>query len=150
MEEIKRILIATDGSEYTKSAVKKGLSLAKMLNAKVIGLYVVDIRDFSTVELEDMSYAYVNLIHEHGDETLKELKETAEELGVEIETIKKEGIPADEIVSTAEDMDVDLIVVGSFGRSALEKLLLGSVAEKVIRHAPCPVLVVRQKRRGER
>jgi universal stress protein A len=51
--------------------------------------------------------------------------------------------------SAAEEMDIDLIVIGSFGRSALEKLLLGSVAEKVIRHAPCPVLVVRNKKVSE-
>ncbi len=146
MDEIKRILIATDGSEYTKGAVKKGLSLAKMLNAEVIGIYVVDIRSFTTMEA--MDYAYISTINDQADAVLKELKEKAEPLGLNIKTVKKEGIPADEIVSAAEELDVDLVVVGSFGRSALEKLLLGSVAEKVIRHAPCPVLVVRNKRRN--
>ena len=148
MDEIKKILIATDGSEYTKSAIKKGLSLAKMLGAEAIGVYVVDVRDFSGMSMEDMNYAYVDLIRDHGDEILSELKEYGKEFGLDVRTIKREGIPADEIVSVAEEEDADLIVIGSFGRSALEKLLLGSVAEKVIRHAPCPVLVVRNKRRN--
>ncbi len=147
MDEIKKILIATDGSEYTKSAIKKGLSLAKMLGAEVTGVYVVDIRDFSGIDLEDMEYAYVNMLRDNGDEILEELRDEADKMGVQIRTVKREGIPADEIVKAAEEDDADLIVIGSFGQSALEKLLLGSVAEKVIRHAPCPVLVVRNKRR---
>ncbi len=147
MDEIKKILIATDGSEYTKSAIKKGLSLAKMLGAEVTGVYVVDIRDFSGIDLEDMEYAYVNMLRDNGDEILEELRDEADKMGVRIRTVKREGIPADEIVKAAEEDDADLIVIGSFGQSALEKLLLGSVAEKVIRHAPCPVLVVRNKRR---
>jgi nucleotide-binding universal stress UspA family protein len=149
MDEIKKILIATDGSEYTKEAVKKGLSLAKMLNAEVIGLYVVDVSPIVPMSLDETAFPMVDFLRNEGDEVLEKLKKQAEDMGVKIKTIKKEGIPADEIVETAKEEDVDLIVIGTLGRSALEKLLLGSVAEKVIRHAPCPVFVVRIKNGGK-
>ena len=145
MDEIKKILIATDGSDYTKAAVKKGLSLAKMLGAEAIAVYVVDIRSFAGTSMYEMAYAYVDTMRDNGDEVLKELDKQAESMGIKIKTLKREGVPADEIISLAEETDADLIVIGSLGLSALEKLLLGSVAEKVIRHAPCPVLVVRNK-----
>lgn len=59
------------------------------------------------------------------------------------------GQPADAIIQFAQERDVDLIVMGTHGRSGLQHVLLGSVAEKVVRHAPCPVLTVRYKRRVE-
>ena len=149
MDEIKKILIATDGSEYTKEAVKKGLSLAKMLNAEVIGLYVVDISSIVPMPLDEASFPMIEFLRNEGDDVLEKLRKQAEDMGVRIRTMKKEGIPADEIVETAKKEDVDLIVIGTLGRSALEKLLLGSVAEKVIRHAPCPVLVIRTKKKGK-
>ena len=145
MDEIKKILVATDGSEFTKEAVKKGISLAKMLDAELIGLYVVDISPIIPMSLDETSFPMVDFLRNEGDGVLKELEEQAKRAGVRIKVIKKEGIPADEIIETAKKEDVDMIVVGTLGRSALEKLLLGSVAEKVIRHAPCPVLVVRKK-----
>ena len=149
MDEIRKILIATDGSEYTKEAVKKGLSLAKMLDAEVIGLYVVDVSPIIPIPLDESSFPMVDFLRNEGEEVLEKLRKEAENVGIKIKTIKKEGIPADEIIETAKEEDVDLIVIGSFGRSALEKLLLGSVAEKVIRHAPCPVLVIRTKKKGK-
>ncbi len=146
MEDIKKILIATDGADYTREAVKKGLSLAKILGASVTGIYVVDIRSFAATYMEEMDYAYVSTISDHGDRVLEDFRQQALSMGIEVRTIKREGIPAEEIVSVAEEDDMDMIVLGSFGQSALEKLLLGSVAEKVIRHAPCPVLLVRNKK----
>ncbi len=145
MDEIKKILVATDGSEFTKEAVKKGISLAKMLGAEIIGLYVVDISSIVPMSLDESAFPMVDFLRNEGDNVLKELKEQVESAGVRAKLLKKEGIPADEIIETAKKEDVDLIVIGTLGRSALEKLLLGSVAEKVIRHAPCPVLVVRRK-----
>ncbi len=149
MDEIKKILIATDGSEYTKKAVKKGLSLAKMLDAEVIALYVVDISPILPMSLDENTFPMVEFLRSEGDDVLKELEKQAESMGVRLRTVKKEGIPVDEILETAREEDVDLIVIGTLGRSALEKLLLGSVAEKVIRHAMCPVLVVRAKRENK-
>ncbi len=149
MDEIKKILIATDGSEYTREAVKKGLSLAKMLDAEVIALYVVDISPILPMSLDENTFPMVEFLRNEGDGVLKELGKQAESMGVRVRTVKKEGIPVDEILETAREEDVDLIVMGTLGRSALEKLLLGSVAEKVIRHAMCPVLVVRAKRENK-
>ncbi len=147
MDEIKKILVATDGSEYTKNAVKKALSLAKMLDAEIVGLYVVDLSPIVPMTLDETTFPMVEFMRNEGDDVLKSLKKQAEGMGVRIKLMKREGIPADEIIEAAKEEDVDLIVIGTLGRSALEKLLLGSVAEKVIRHAPCPVFVVREKRR---
>ena len=147
MDEIKKILVATDGSEYTKNAVKKALSLAKMLDAEIVGLYVVDISPIVPMTLDETTFPMVEFMRNEGDDVLESLKKQAEGMGVRIKLMKREGIPADEIIEAAKEEDVDLIVIGTLGRSALEKLLLGSVAEKVIRHAPCPVFVVREKRR---
>jgi hypothetical protein len=58
------------------------------------------------------------------------------------------GHPADAIVRTAEELDVDLIIMATHGRTGVPHIVLGSVAEKVVRHAPCPVLTVRQRKRG--
>ncbi len=147
MDEIKRILVATDGSEYTKNAVKKAMTLAKMLDAEIVGLYVVDISPIVPMTLDETTFPMVEFMRNEGNGVLENLKKQAEDMGVKIKVMKKEGIPADEIIEAAKEEDVDLIVIGTLGRSALEKLLLGSVAEKVIRHAPCPVFVVRAKRR---
>lgn len=146
MDEIKKILVPTDGSEYTREAIKKALTLAKMLNAEVIGLYVVDLSPVFPISPDETMFPMLEFLRNEGDDVLKDLKKQGEEIGIKIKLVKKEGIPADEIIKTAKEEDVDLIVIGTLGRSALEKLLLGSVAEKVIRHAPCPVLVVRIKR----
>lgn len=145
MLEIKKILIATDGSEYTKEAVTTGLHLAKMLGAKVTALYVVDQTSFVSFPMDSSIVSVYSLLENEGKRAVEEVKKEGEALGVEVTPVVAEGSPTRKIVEMAADFD--LVVLGTLGRSALSKLFMGSVAERVTRYAPCPVLVVRSKKR---
>ena len=145
MEEIKRILIATDGSEENKFAVNQGLHLAKLLGAKVTVLYVVDQTPLQSVPADStVVFSIHALLENEGKKVVDEVKQAGEKLGVDVTPIIAEGSPAKKIVEIAADHD--LVVIGTLGRSGLSKLLIGSVAERVTRYAPCPVLVVRAKK----
>jgi len=145
MEQIKRILIATDGSEPTKPAVEQGLHLAKLLGAKVTALYVVDQIPLQNVPADSTVVFSVHaLLENEGKRAVNEVKDAGSQIGVEVATLVVEGSPAKKIVEVAADFD--LVVIGTLGRSGLSKLLMGSVAERVARYAPCPVLIVRARR----
>ncbi len=145
MEGIKKILIATDGSEYTKEAVSQGLHLAKVLGADVTALYVIDQTSFVSFPIDSSIVSVYSLLENEGKRAVEEVKKDGEQLGVKVTTIVAEGSPTRKIVEMATNMD--LVVIGTLGRSALSKLFMGSVAERVTRYAPCPVLVVRSKKR---
>lgn len=145
MEDIRKILIATDGSEYTKEAVYQGLHLAKVLGAEVTALYVIDQTSFVSFPIDSSIVSVYSLLENEGKRAVEEVKKQGEELGVKVTTVVAEGSPTRKIVEMAANMD--LVVMGTLGRSALSKLFMGSVAERVTRYAPCPVLVVRSKKR---
>lgn len=136
-----RILIATDGSEYTKPAIEKGIRLAKICGAKVTAIYVVDQTTFINFPMDSTIVNVYSLLEKEGKEALEYVKERGAALGVEVETRMEEGSPVRKIVEASKDFD--LIVMGTLGRTGVSKLLLGSVAERVLRYAKCPVLVVR-------
>lgn len=138
----KKILIATDGSEYSKKPVDYGIELAKSTWAKLYTIYVVDTRAYDPIALSSPEeYAYSLLRHE-GEAATGYVAERARAVGLEVERIISEGHPADEIIKYADENSIDLIVVGTFGKGGLNRILLGSVANKVIRTAKMPVLVV--------
>ncbi len=139
-----RILIPTDGSETSERAAEHGVKLAKVTGAEVIYLYVIDISSFSGIPTEAIWENMRGLLEEEGKSSLSKVEAIAKENDVKVESIVKEGIPSEDISKTAEEKQVDVIVMGTAGRSGLDKLLLGSVTEKIIRTAPCPVLVIRK------
>lgn len=143
--EIKRILIATDGSEYTREAVTHGLELAKVLGAEVTALYVIDSTSFVSFPIDSSIVSVYSLLENEGKKAVEEVKKEGEAMGVKVSTVVAEGSPTRKIVEKAAE--VDLVVIGTLGRSALGKLFMGSVAERVTRYAPCPVLVVRSRKR---
>lgn len=145
MDEIKRILIATDGSEYTKEAVSKGLHLAKILGADVTALYVIDQTSFVSFPIDSSIVSVYSLLENEGKRAVDEVKKEGELEGIKVTPVVVEGSPTRKIVEMAADFD--LVVIGTLGRSALSKLFMGSVAERVTRYAPCPVLVVRNRKR---
>lgn len=145
MQDIRKILIATDGSEYTKEAVSTGLHFAKMLGADVTALYVIDQTSFVSFPIDSSIVSVYSLLENEGKRAVEDVKKEGEAMGVKVETVVAEGSPTRKIVETAADFD--LVVLGTLGRSALSKLFMGSVAERVTRYAPCPVLVVRSKKR---
>jgi len=145
LEEIRRILIATDGSDYTKEAVTTGLKLAAVLKAEVTALYVIDQTSFVTFPVDSSIVSVYPQLENEGKRAVEEVRKEGEAMGVKVTPVVAEGSPTRKIVEMSADFD--LVVMGTLGRSALGKLFIGSVAERVTRYAPCPVLVVRSKKR---
>lgn len=141
MTLFKKILIPTDGSEYTKAAVRKGLEMAKAMGAEVTALYVVDQTSFINFPMDSTIVSVYTLLEKEGEEAMDFVKKEAERIGVKLTTRIEEGSPSRKIVDLSADHD--LVVMGTLGRTGFSKLLLGSVAERVVRFAKCPVLVVR-------
>lgn len=142
----KKILVATDGSEYTKNAVEYGVGLAKSTGAKLYAIYVVDTAAFASIPMDAAWESMYELLRQEGDEATKYVAGKAEAEGLEVERITIEGHPADEIIKYAEKNAVSIIIMGTLGKSGLDRFLLGSVAEKVVRNSKIPVLVVRGKK----
>jgi nucleotide-binding universal stress UspA family protein len=137
---IGRILAAADFSETSDKAFDYALSLAKVFEAEVVVLHVLQepilyqaetaqkYRDAFERKMQDKLDA---MLHRHTCE------------GVKVTTVMKPGAPFVEIIQFAQDENVDLIVLGTHGHGPVQHMLMGSVAEKVVRKAKCPVLVVR-------
>jgi len=144
---IERILCPTDFSEFSERALRRAVSLARWFEARVTALHVTPRRLPWAVPAEYGRYLSVpaDLLQSCQEEEAKELARFVEPHlgdGTPIETKLVEGDPGREIQAAAEAMPADLVVMGTHGRSGFEHLLLGSVTEKVLRRAPCPVLTV--------
>ncbi|WP_089385864.1 universal stress protein [Halorubrum vacuolatum] len=137
---IDKILIATDGSDASSGAFEYGLELAKSFDAEVHLIYVVETEAsyILTVIGDDEMEEY----RAYGEEVVSDGIAHVEEAGLEGVGVVKTGKVASEIVSYAEDNDVDTVVLGERGRGAIERYL-GSTAEKVVRMCSKPVTVVR-------
>ncbi|MFQ6055600.1 MAG: universal stress protein [Methanosarcinales archaeon] len=141
-ELYKNILIATDGSEYTKKAIKYGVEIAKLSESKIYAIYVVDTTAFASISMDAALENMYELLHQEGDAATKYIEELAIDAGVAVERFILDGNPAEEIVNFANNNSIDLIVMGTMGKSGLDRFLLGSVAEKVTRTSSIPVMVV--------
>jgi len=148
---VSKILVPTDGSKTARKAVRYAIDLAKQLNASVIVLSVIDNRSFiaQTVPAIDTPTHVIEPIEDYLREAAKgyagEIKKLCDESGVQSETVITTGHPVEDIVKEAKKSKVDLIVMGSHGRSALVAAVLGSVAYGVIHNeTKVPVLIVRR------
>jgi nucleotide-binding universal stress UspA family protein len=137
-----KIVIATDGSEKNLSAVIEGVMLARISGAKLQVVYVIDTKPLTTGVIEESYAGMYDSFREEGEQALEQVKDLAGDL--DVETFLLTGKPATEITRFAREHEADLLIVGTQGKSGLGKLLLGSVAETIIRTAPCSVLVVRK------
>jgi nucleotide-binding universal stress UspA family protein len=140
-KDFQRIILPVDGSDGSARAVKKALSLAKDTGVDIRALYVME---FPYVASVDMSFSYpdiIEIIKKRGNEVLDKVKKQGSKLGVRVKTILVEGIPDDQIIKEAKKED--LIVMGCKGRTALSRILVGSVCEKVLHHSKSPVMVIR-------
>jgi nucleotide-binding universal stress UspA family protein len=149
---IEKILLPTDGSEFSLRAASYASKIAKDHNAQVTVLHVIELylETERPIEIDDLESAVIELRHE------REIKGIAEDI---VDRTRKflieEGVPCDVeyilsrhvsemIIDFAEKNNFDLIIMGHKGLTGYRYTVLGSVAEKVSRHAPCPVLIVRQ------
>lgn len=138
----KKILVPTDGSDYSFKAGERAVYLAKMTGARV---YVLNVVDTNMAFRSGIHYSEdVCGMEKSAHDATGRIKQLCDQAGVPCEEIIAPGKPADVIVNVAEKVGADLIVIGSIGMSAIERVLIGSVSDKVIRHAKCPVLLVRE------
>lgn len=146
-EFYRNIVIATDGSENTQKAISYGIEIAKLSGATVHALYVVDTSSFSSIPMstEGGWEAMYEILKTEGEKAVSDVKNQGEASGIEVKTVVLEGHPINEIVEFAEKNKADLIVMGTLGKTGLDRFLLGSVAEKVVRNSKVPVMVVRSK-----
>ncbi len=143
----KHILVPIDGSATSQLAVDKTISLAKAFGSKVTAMFVIDPYPFTGVGT-DFAYGqteYLSAASAEANAAIKSAKEVFKAADVEVDTAIVESSNAWRgIVQKSESCQADLIVMGSHGRSGLEKLVLGSVTQAVLSHTQLPVLVVRQ------
>jgi len=137
-----RILIATDGSETSDKAAKVGVEIARISGGRVTVVYVADTGRLSHLPDDMMLVSIRDLLLREGETAMTYVKELARKEGVPSERMVVEGKPSDELLRVSKENDIDLMVMGSVGRSGLDRFLLGSVAEKVVQHAKVPVLTV--------
>ena len=144
--EFKKILAAVDGSAQSMRAVDVCISLASKYNSVLTALYVIHIPFGESLYPRSVWYKdFINDVNKEIRGWFAEIQKRGKENGVIIESKTREtgeSIPAG-LIRYAEEDGTDLIVVGSKGKSELEKLFIGSVAFGILGHAPCPVLVVR-------
>jgi nucleotide-binding universal stress UspA family protein len=145
MIRIANVLVGTDFGEVSEAALAYGRELARTFGARLHVLHVIENPlvhasseavgvDFARVQADLEAEARAALNRLVSAEDREHLRAVA--------TIRMDNSPAHEIVSYAKDADIDVIVVGTHGRSFMSRLLMGSVAQKVVRTAPCPVLTV--------
>lgn len=150
MENINKILVPIDFSNYSKNALKYAVNFAKKFNSKIYLVYVVE----PVIYPSDFSMGQVTFpvsdieMNERAKDELESLAKTEIGSQFEVETVIKTGKPFVEINETASELDIDLIIIATHGHTGMEHLLFGSTAEKVVRKAPCPVLTLREPVKG--
>ena len=136
-----KILVAVDGSEMASRALLAAADLGAALGADLALVHVVDPRGAAAVEGGIPAGEVLEMMREEG-QTL--LAAAAKDAAARPPTHRflREGTPGAEVCASAREWGADLIVIGTHGRSGVSRLLMGSTAETVVRHAPCPVLVI--------
>ncbi len=148
--DIKKVLAPIDFSDYSKGALKYAANFVKAFNAELYLIYVVE----PVIYPPDFSMGQIAMpsVDIEMDKRAKEELDilAKKEIPAEIKatTIVKTGKPFIEIIETAKEEDVDLIIIATHGHTGIEHILFGSTAEKVVRKAPCPVLTLRAPVKG--
>jgi universal stress protein A len=142
---LKKILVPTDFSDRATKALQYATSFARQFRAEILCLHVIEI-PYGAGEA-----GFVSEMETFRKNMLKETKERMDALleretaGITSRGDVRSGAPYHEITQAAQEDDVDLIIIATHGRTGLSRLFLGSTTERVVRHAHCPVLVVRQE-----
>ncbi|ADI73228.1 UspA domain protein [Methanohalobium evestigatum Z-7303] len=143
VDKYNNILIATDGSENSKNAIQSGINLASKTGAKVYAVYVIHPVSVTTGRKgPDWVEAAREMMRDEGEKATNYIKKMGDEENLEVESVILEGDPGDEIVKFADKNDVDLIVMGTRGLSGIQRFMVGSVADKVVKHSNTEVLIV--------
>lgn len=145
----KNIMVAVDGSKESSYAFQRGLEIAKRDGAKITVVHVVDTKSYVT--FEPYSNLSISDAKNYGETLLQEYRERAAQADYDnIDIVLESGSPKKDLPQTIPAKhDVDLIICGATGLNAVERLLIGSVSEQIVRAAKCDVLIVRNEMQGE-
>lgn len=146
MTTLRSILCPTDFSEFSERAVRFATELAEKFNAELHLLHVLQTFNTMAPASGETFAPFADWLPEmrrQAEEQLAKLPGTAASSTIRVHRSTREGPPIDEIVKYAREHHIDLIVQGTHGRRGIRHMLLGSVAENIVRYAPCPVLTVR-------
>lgn len=144
-----KILLPTDGSKFAEKAAEHAIWIASRSGAEIIVLNVIETSSLVGLPAEDLIVKIKEMLKEEGRRSLERISEMISQSEEEskIEDVKitlktEEGSPAESILKTIENENIDLVVMGTSGKHGLDRFLLGSVTEKVVRSSKCPVLAV--------
>ncbi len=146
---IKRILVATDGSEHARRATETAVALAVAFDAEVSLLYVLDPKLLGGVADRKAKLDLRHALERNGHEALEDAARLCQKAGVAHETVLAVGRPAEVILKRARFRGYDLVAVGRRGLGGMARLLVGSVSDEVLRRAECPVLLVGEKAKAK-
>jgi nucleotide-binding universal stress UspA family protein len=137
------ILVAIDGSAVSELAIKRAIDEAKVWNARLNAVYVVETGLFSSLPTDNTVEILYGVLENEGNAALKKAEEYARENGVTLTGHIEQGHAGTEIINLAEREGTDLIVVGSHGKSNADRLLIGSVSAYIVSHSRVSIMVVR-------
>ena len=145
----RKIMVATDGSELVRKAVDSAIEIAKSSNAKLYAVHVIALGDYYSSMPLSIDAEWIKAMEEHlrieAQEAIAYVENAGRAANVEIEPVILEGNPASEIVDFAEKNDIELIIMGSHGKTGIERFMIGSIAENVVRHSKRSVLIVKKE-----
>jgi universal stress protein A len=150
------ILVPIDFSEHSKKTIRYATRFAARYQASLRLLHVFQIPDYAVTQYEhrqvgsDQLKNQVDIAEDEARQNLEQFEKELLNQGVNVKAFLRVGYPLEEIIQVANDPEIDLIIIGSHGRSGIKRLLLGSTAQRVVEHAPCPVLVVKERWLKER
>jgi universal stress protein A len=148
----KRILVPIDFSEHSKKTISYAARFSSRYNATVQLLHVFEVPENAATPYGRQPQtchqikSQIDAVEQNARENLTAFENQLVKAGVKVEAYVRVGCPFDEIVQMANHLQVDLIIIGSHGHTGMARLLGGSTAERVVERAPCPVLVVKERR----
>lgn len=141
-----KIMIATDGSGPSYQAAKQGVEIARAFEGHVMAVYVVDMARLADLPgytgISGTKDRLLELMIRQGQEAIDEVERIALDAGVTCSKVILKGQPSDELLRFSQESGADLLVLGSIGKSGLNRFLLGSVAQKVVQHTKVPTMLV--------
>lgn len=141
MTRIQRILVPIDFSEHSLKALDEAVEFSRPYKAELIIMFAVERGDS---ELLVPDSALIGRQTRTAEEKLEEIAQSLGKRGIECRTFVEFGVAYKAIVDAARDLDASLIVMSTHGRTGLARVLIGSVAERVVQHAECPILLLRR------
>ena len=142
MRPIKKILVPTDFSPYSDYALQYASMMAGAFKARILLIHVIEPLTYSVTDTLTVTNHF-EALKTLAKPLLENIRKRFQKKGLKVEINLLTGIPYREIINKARQTKTDMIVMGTHGRTGMEHILLGSVAEKVVRLAPCPVVTVR-------